>query len=77
MIHSPYKCIPVQRTYPCAYWIIRYAIWLDLLPPISSSMDKSESESVITDESSTEKSESESVHKSINKNKEKYAIDEA
>ena len=34
------------------------------------------SKSVIVDERSTEESESESVHKSINTNKEKYAIDE-
>ena len=40
------------------------------------SKDESEPESIIVDESSTEDSESESVHKSINKNKEKYAIDE-
>ena len=40
------------------------------------SMDESESERVIVDESSTEESEPESLHKSINTNKEKYAIDE-
>ena len=40
------------------------------------STDKGESESVIFDESYTEESESESVHKSVNKNEEKYAIDE-
>ena len=39
-------------------------------------MDKGESESVIVDESYMEESESESVHKIINTNKEKYAIDE-
>ena len=37
---------------------------------------KSESESVIVNESSTEDSGSEIVHQSINTNKEKYAIDE-
>ena len=40
------------------------------------STDKSESESVIFDESSTEESKSESVHKNINTNKETYVIDE-
>ena len=40
------------------------------------SMGKSESVSVIVHESSTDESESESVHKSINENKEQYAIDE-
>ena len=43
---------------------------------LTNSIDESESESVIIDESSTEESEPESVHKSINKNKEKYTIDE-
>ena len=38
--------------------------------------DKIESESVIVDESSTEESKSESINKIINKNKEKYAIEE-
>ena len=40
------------------------------------STDEGESESVIVNESSTEDSKSEIVHKSINTNKEKYAIDE-
>ena len=40
------------------------------------STDKSRPEIVITNESSMEESESESFHKSINKNKEKYSIDE-
>ena len=40
------------------------------------STDKSESEIGIFDESSTEESKSKRVHKSINKNKEKYVIDE-
>ena len=40
------------------------------------SMNESEPKSVIVDESSTEESESEIFHKSINTNKEKYAIDE-
>ena len=39
-------------------------------------MDKGESESVIVDESSTGESKSESAQKSINTNKEKYAVDE-
>ena len=39
-------------------------------------MDKSESESVIVNENYMVESESESVHKSINTNKEKDAIDE-
>ena len=41
------------------------------------STDEGEPERVIFDESSTEENEPESAHKSINKNKEKYAIDEA
>ena len=40
------------------------------------STDYIESESVIFNEISTEENESESVHKSINRNKEKYSIDE-
>ena len=40
------------------------------------STDKSKSQTVIGDESSTEDRKSESVHKSINKNEEKYTIDE-
>ena len=40
------------------------------------STDKSKSQTVIGDESSTEDRKSESVHKSINTNEEKYAIDE-
>ena len=40
------------------------------------STDKSESEIGIVDEISTEESKSKRVHKSINKNKEKYVIDE-
>ena len=40
------------------------------------STDEGKPESVIVNESSMEESESESVHKSINTNKEKYAIDE-
>ena len=40
------------------------------------STDKSESEIIIVDESSTEESESESANKRINKNEEKYAMDE-
>ena len=40
------------------------------------SMDKRKLESVIFDESSMKESESEIIHKSINTNKEKYAIDE-
>ena len=40
------------------------------------STDKSESKSVIVNESSTEESGSEIVHQSINTNKEKYTIDE-
>ena len=39
-------------------------------------MDESKSEIVIANESSTEESEPESIHKTINTNKEKYAIDE-
>ena len=39
------------------------------------STDKYGSENVIVDESSMEKSEPESIHKSINKNEGKYAID--
>ena len=38
------------------------------------STDERKSESLIADEISTEKNDSESVHKSINTNKEKYAI---
>ena len=40
------------------------------------SKDERESEGFIADESSTEESESERIHKSINRNKEKYAINE-
>ena len=40
------------------------------------STDESESERDIVDESSTEEWKPENVHKSINTNKEKYAIDE-
>ena len=39
------------------------------------SKNKSESENVIINQSYTEESESKSVHKIINTNKEKYAID--
>ena len=32
---SLYEWLPVRRTYPCASWIMRYIVWINLLPQIS------------------------------------------